>query len=152
MMGLSVIAFGFVESLNDPATIIIMSLLLRFIQGKKSQNRLKLTFRNCFCYFEHIIIFFCFTHISGQRKNGICNQYAGSNKRNRLNIGPYNRFQYLHCRWLQMDFRNFRSDLTSLGFHYKLLSPSDTSHIQVVEIPVKRVAALAVRWPNFNSG
>ena len=51
-----------------------------------------------------------------------------------------------------MDFRNFRSDLTSLGFHYKLLSPSDTSHIQVAEIPVKRVAALAVRWPNFNSG
>ena len=35
LMGLSVISFGFVESLNDPATIIIMSLFLRFVQGKQ---------------------------------------------------------------------------------------------------------------------
>jgi len=33
-MGLSVFLFGFIDYLKDPATIIIASILFRFMQGK----------------------------------------------------------------------------------------------------------------------
>ena len=42
LMGLSVLSFGFVQKIEEPATVIMMSLFLRFIQGKFTRFHIKL--------------------------------------------------------------------------------------------------------------